>query len=399
MEEQFIERERENIGKKKKKFSRGIIRLNNVTDLIKIPINDLNSLDVNALKGNLYKKIYEEALKEEKNLIQKRNMNIESEEAKSDMENLGKRNNLSSLYVMEQKKNSSNNVHLRDKKMKINLSSSSSDSEEKNEDRKDFYEIKKTNTIYTSQSNKIINQFNFNFNKSYKGQNLNYNNLNSNSTKKINSDKNNTNYNINSVNRAYNPYANNNASYTNYYSNSYRDKKSFVPINQRQNPQENQIKNINMLNDTNNSSNKHMNISNSNINLRNNLSLINSMIKKIIFNINYTTTFGEEMGILGSLPILGNWDGSKAFKLIWSNGHVWKGEIPVNNYIVKGFEFKFVIIQDKKVKTWENGENNKFDYDGFIKEIKVNKKGFYSKYEYEYNAHNGELSFYCKWRY
>lgn len=399
MEEQFIERERENIGKKKKKFSRGIIRLNNVTDLIKIPINDLNSLDVNALKGNLYKKIYEEALREEKNLIQKRNMNIESEEAKSDMENLGKRNNLSSLYVMEQKKNSSNNVHLRDKKMKINLSSSSSDSEEKNEERKDFYEIKKTNTIYTSQSNKIINQYNFNFNKSYKGQNLNYNNLNSNSTKKINSDKNNTNYNINPVNRAYNPYANNNASYTNYYSNSYRDKKSFVPINQRQNPQENQIKNINMLNDTNNSSNKHMNISNSNINLRNNLSLVNSMIKKIIFNINYTTTFGEEMGILGSLPILGNWDENKAFKLIWSNGHVWKGEIPVNIYVAKGFEFKFVIIQDKKVKTWENGENNKFDYDGFINEIKANKKGFYDKYEYEYNNNNGELIFFCKWRY
>ena len=398
MEEQIIERERENLGKKKKKFSRGIIRLNNVTDLIKIPINDLNSLDVNALKGNLYKKIYEEAIKEEKNLIQKRNMNIESEEAKSDMENLGNRNNLSSLYVMEQKKNSSNNVHLRDKKMKINLSSSSSDSEEKNEERKDFYEIKKTNTIYTSQSNKIINQYNFNFNKSYKGQNLNYNNLNSNSTKKINSDKNNTNYNINSVNRAYNPYANNNASYTNYYSNSYRDKKSFVPINQRQNPQENQIKNINMLNDTNNSSNKHMNISNSNINLRNNLSLVNSMIKKIIFNINYTTTFGEEMGILGSLPILGNWDENKAFKLIWSNGHVWKGEIPVNIYVAKGFEFKFVIIQDKKVKTWENGENNKFDYDGFINEIKANKKGFYDKYEYEYN-NNGELIFFCKWRY
>ena len=398
MEEQFIERERENIGKNKKKFSRGIIRLNNVTDLIKIPINDLNSIDVNALKGNLYKKIYEEALREEKNLIQKRNMNMESEEAKSNMENFDKRNILSSLYVMEQKKNSSNNVLLRDKKMKINLSSSSSDSEEKNEERKDFYEIKRTNTIYTSQSNKIINQNNFNFNKPYKGHNLNYNN--SNSTKKIiNSEKKMNHYNMNSVNRSYNPYANNNASYTNYYSNSNRDKKPFVPFSQRQNPQENQIKNINMLNDTNNSSYKHMNISNSNINLRNNLSLVNSMIKKIVFNINYTTTFGEEMGILGSLPILGNWDESKAFKLIWSNGHVWRGEIPVNIYVAKGFEFKFVIIQDKKVKTWENGENNKFDYDGFINEIKANKKGFYSKYEYEYNIHNGEVLFFCKWRY
>ena len=393
MEEQFVERERENIGKKKKKFSRGVIRLNNVTDLIKIPINDLNSIDVNAFKGNLYKKLYEEALKEEKNLLQKKNM--ESEETKSDMENLDKRKNLPSLYIMEQKKNSSNNVHLRNKNMKINLSSSSSNSEDKNEERKDFYEIKKTNTIYTSQSNKIKNQYHFNYNKTFKGPNLNFDN--SNSTKKINSDKNNDNHNISSPNKAYNPYANNNSSYTNFYSN--KERKSLNPNNQRQNPQENQIKNLIVSNDNNNSSFRHMNISSSNINLRNNLSLSNSILKKIIFTINYTTTFGEEMGILGSLPMLGNWDESKAFKMIWSKGHVWKGEIPVNIYVAKGFEFKFVIIQDKKVKTWENGENNKFDYDGVINEITANKKGFYSRFEYEFYPHNGELSFYCKWRY
>jgi hypothetical protein len=296
MEEQFVERERENIGKKKKKFSRGVIRLNNVTDLIKIPINDLNSIDVNAFKGNLYKKLYEEALKEEKNLLQKKNM--ESEETKSDMENLDKRKNLPSLYIMEQKKNSSNNVHLRNKNMKINLSSSS-DSEDKNEERKDFYEIKKTNTIYTSQSNKIKNQYHFNYNKTSKGPNLNLDNPNS--TKKINSDKKNDNHNISSPNKAYNPYANNNSSYTNFYSN--KERKSLNPNNQRQNPQENQIKNLIVSNDNNNSSFRHMNISSSNINLRNNLSLSNSILKKIIFIINYTTTFGEEMGILGSLPM------------------------------------------------------------------------------------------------
>ena len=39
------------------------------------------------------------------------------------------------------------------------------------------------------------------------------------------------------------------------------------------------------------------------------------------------------------------------------------------------------------------------DYDGFINEIKANKKGFYDKYEYEYNNNNGELIFFCKWRY
>lgn len=55
---------------RKKFFSKEKIKLNSVNDLIKIPINQLLSLNVNILSGNLYKRIYEEALKQEKKNIE-----------------------------------------------------------------------------------------------------------------------------------------------------------------------------------------------------------------------------------------------------------------------------------------------------------------------------------------
>ena len=55
---------------RKEFFSKQKIKLNSVNDLIKIPINQLLSLNVNILSGNLYKRIYEEALKQEKKNIE-----------------------------------------------------------------------------------------------------------------------------------------------------------------------------------------------------------------------------------------------------------------------------------------------------------------------------------------
>ena len=67
---------------RKKKFSKEKIKLNSVNDLIKIPINQLLSLNVNILSGNLYKRIYEEALKQENSKIQN-NSNITESPNKS----------------------------------------------------------------------------------------------------------------------------------------------------------------------------------------------------------------------------------------------------------------------------------------------------------------------------
>ena len=67
---------------RKKMFSKEKIKLNTVNDLIKIPINQLLSLNVNILSGNLYKRIYEEALKQENSKIQN-NSNITESPNKS----------------------------------------------------------------------------------------------------------------------------------------------------------------------------------------------------------------------------------------------------------------------------------------------------------------------------
>ena len=102
-------------------------------------------------------------------------------------------------------------------------------------------------------------------------------------------------------------------------------------------------------------------------------------INKIIFSIRYDTTFGEEIGILGSLPNLGNWNQNGIFHLNWNNGNVWTGDINIEN--LSDFEFKFVISSNGNVKKWENGDNNKVNFDKLINEIKYKKKGYFNKYE------------------
>ena len=131
-------------------------------------------------------------------------------------------------------------------------------------------------------------------------------------------------------------------------------------------------------------------------NLRNNLNLT-YIIKKINFIINYISTFGEEVGILGSISILGNWESNRAMQLKWNNGHIWKGGLYVSKDTIKYFEFKFVIIQNNKIKKWEPGENNKFNYEIIYNQIKNKRNGIYDKYSYDYNIYNGELNLNCKW--
>ena len=133
-----------------------------------------------------------------------------------------------------------------------------------------------------------------------------------------------------------------------------------------------------------------------NIYLRNNLYSCH-IIKKINFVINYISIFGEEVGVLGSIPTLGNWEHNKVTKLKWNNGHIWKGGLYVNSDAIRYFEFKFLILQNNKIKKWEPGENNKFNYEIIYNQIKIKSNGIYDKYNYDYNIYNGELTLNCKW--
>lgn len=48
---------------------------------------------------------------------------------------------------------------------------------------------------------------------------------------------------------------------------------------------------------------------------------------------------GQRVLLVGSHPSLGDWDLSRAWKLKWSDGHVWRGclELPAD---IAGIEFK-----------------------------------------------------------
>ena len=365
MEEEYIEKENNHNHhlKKNNNCPKTKIKLNNVCDLIKIPINQLNSIDVNLLTGNLYKKIYEEALEEEKNRIQ--NNFEEKKESTSKKKKLSNKNGVEKTknsndrnrdedYTNNRKNN--NSVCLR-KKNYNEVSSSSSDKEEERKDMSDIRRVK-TKTSFMSKSSKYNDEFLLS--NSYNNLNLNFYRNNLDNFNTFNNYNNNNSKSINKKNNIYNK--NNDNKYE--FSNS----SDSLP--------------------------KYFN--NSNINLRNNLSL-SYPLKKIVFVIKYNSSFGEEVGILGSLQILGNWEQKRVFKLKWNSGHIWKGEIFVTNDSVKDFEFKFVILQDNSVKNWENGSNNKFNYDLLFNQIRVKRKGFYSKYDYDYNIYNGELVLSCKW--
>ena len=119
-------------------------------------------------------------------------------------------------------------------------------------------------------------------------------------------------------------------------------------------------------------------------------------IKKIIFNIQYNTLFGQEIAISGSSYKLGNWDKNNLFFLNWTKGNKWVGALDIDDDY-EDFEFKFVLCYDKNIICWEPGENNNVYFTALLNEIKEFQKGKFNKYEYEYNQDEGVLNLYCYW--
>ena len=123
---------------------------------------------------------------------------------------------------------------------------------------------------------------------------------------------------------------------------------------------------------------------------------INIEIDKIKFEIKYDSIYGEEVGILGSNDILGNWNLNKIFYLKWNDDNIWNGIINVKRPY-NDFEFKFVITDNKNIKKWEKGYNNRIIFESLINEIKYKNNGYFDKYEYYYDSINKELNLKCRW--
>ena len=118
-------------------------------------------------------------------------------------------------------------------------------------------------------------------------------------------------------------------------------------------------------------------------------------LKKITFEMNYKTKFGEEIGILGNIDYLGNWNTNKVFKLKWTNGNLWVGSISINEDNLIDFEFKFILLYHNKIIKWESGINNIFSFNDINQKLIKQKNGQYSKYSYKYLE--DELILKCKW--
>lgn len=133
--------------------------------------------------------------------------------------------------------------------------------------------------------------------------------------------------------------------------------------------------------------------------IRTNEQKVNNEIKinKIAFSIKYNSIYGEEVVILGSTAKFGNWNLNKGFHLKWNEGNIWTGEMFFENGDIQNFEFKFVVVEKEKIKYWESGENNIFNHEELINNIRKNKIGSYSKYKYEYNERNNSLFIKSNW--
>jgi hypothetical protein len=71
------------------------------------------------------------------------------------------------------------------------------------------------------------------------------------------------------------------------------------------------------------------------------------------FNIACDAGFGEEVRVVGNVKALGEWDPSEAVSMKWTDGNVWVAELGVRVPAGEPLEYKYLIMADGEVKSWE----------------------------------------------
>ena len=146
----------------------------------------------------------------------------------------------------------------------------------------------------------------------------------------------------------------------------------------------------NSINLTNTISDNNTSTSINNNNNNNNNS--NNNIEKIVFEMKYQTQMGQELGILGNLNELGNWNQDNALRMQWTDGNVWIKEIGGNN---DNIEYKFIFIVNNRVQRWEDGGNRILNLKEIKEKIKNEKKFELNQQTYEFN--NNILKIISNW--
>ena len=125
-------------------------------------------------------------------------------------------------------------------------------------------------------------------------------------------------------------------------------------------------------------------------------------INKIIFKVCYQTKMGQEIGVIGSLPELGNWNQDNVLRLSWTEGNNWINEI--NFEFQSNFEYKFILIINNRPQKYEDGGNRIFNlYD--IKNMLENsgragdviRLNNIRRTDIEYDYRNNSLQIIARW--
>lgn len=73
---------------------------------------------------------------------------------------------------------------------------------------------------------------------------------------------------------------------------------------------------------------------------------------QVHFRIRFPTIVGQDLGVIGELPELGNWDPKKCLKLKWFEDHIWESEVPL--LTTRPF-FKYKYVMYNPTQTIEQG--------------------------------------------
>nr|XP_028956374.1 uncharacterized protein LOC103420140 [Malus domestica] len=74
---------------------------------------------------------------------------------------------------------------------------------------------------------------------------------------------------------------------------------------------------------------------------------------RVQFNLHKECKFGESFLLVGSEPIMGQWDPSNATPMNWSDGNIWNIELNVPTGIA--IQYKFILKKDTGDVLWQPG--------------------------------------------
>ena len=426
-------RERQLRPKNGKKRNKKII-INTANDLINIPIEQLRVEDISKFSGDIFDKIYREAIeieskKRKKPEIEKKNDYIDDSEITESEKFENYRNssrvNLNNNFHKKKESNDQKNYNVtkfeHKKNKKIEEKKISKEVKDKSFGVSKWKPNKKLKNKEKKREKELKEESNSDDEYEIIDEGLKYNHSRNltffEGLNKMESDNINNTYDDNVDNNKNNGRNKNNLkSFDNSYQNNFEKvlrKKKIENSNNFNTNSNNTINNKNKnyyFNNNNNSmtqlvQERHFqtiqiqeNYSNKKVNnflpqkYKNN----NLKIKKITFYIEHITSYGNEVGISGSLPSLGSWNEKKILHLKWTEGNEWVGSINILDNISE-FEFKLVVLKHDRVKKWESGPNNKINLAVLSNQIRIQENGKYTKFSYEYNIDTEKLNLIYNW--